>query len=85
MTAEQKARELINTYYGCNDTNQLGAIEMVERVLLGTICERIDNLYGHINYQKDYDAELINSAINQLKSWQEVAVELGKFKDQIPV
>jgi hypothetical protein len=85
MTPEQKAKELINTYYGCNNTNQLGAIEMVERVLLGTICERIDSLHSHVVIRNDYDLELIKSSINQLKSWQEVAVEIDNIKMAIPI
>lgn len=85
ITPEEKAKQLINTYYGCNNTNQLGAIEMVERVLLGTLCERIDNLHGHVFHTGDYDLDLIKSSILQLKNWQEVCVELDRIKRAIPV
>lgn len=85
MDAEQKAKELINMYYGCNDTNQLGAIEMVERVLLGTLCEKIDSLHSHVFIRKDFDLPLIESQIQQLKNWQEVAAELQNIKTALLV
>jgi hypothetical protein len=83
-TPEQKARELINMYYNHNET-QLGAINSVDKVLMATICEKIDSLHGHMFFRMDFDLPLIESSIKHLKFWQEVAAEVQKIRDAIPV
>lgn len=84
MTANEKARELINMYYG-HSRSQLEAIEICERVVLTTMCQKIDSLHGHVFFRNDYDEALIKSAILQLKWQQEIAFELASIKNQIPV
>lgn len=82
MTPEEKARELVNQYYG-HSRNQLQAIETVERVILTRMCQDIDSLHSHLFFRNDFDFELTKSEINQLKNWQEVAYELQNMKRKI--
>lgn len=81
---EQKANELINMYYN-HSNSQAEAIDIVDRVLLATICEKIDSLHGHVFFRKDFDLDLIGSSIQHLKYWQEVASEVQKAKDRLLV
>lgn len=84
LTAKEKAQQLVNMCYN-HVGSQLQAIEMAERAVLGTICERIDSLDSHIFFRKDFDEPLLKSAIKELKSWQEVAAELQNIKTAMAV
>ena len=84
MEANQKAQELINQYYGYTKS-QKEAIQAVDEVLLTRLCQDIDNLHGHHVIKKDYDEALVISAINSLKYWQEVAVEVKNISNKMPV
>jgi len=81
MTAKEKARQLVNLYYS-HSKSQSQAIEICERIVLAEMCKQVDSLHGHL---ADYDKALIVSSINQLKWQQEIAVELGRIKNKIPV
>jgi menaquinone-dependent protoporphyrinogen IX oxidase len=81
MTAKEKAKQLVNMYYSHSKT-QLQAVEICEKVVLTTMCQQVDSLHGHLG---DYDKALIVSSINQLKWQQEIAVELQRIKNKIPV
>ncbi len=78
MEAEQKAKELINMHYR-HCSSQQEAIDYVDKVLLTTLCQKIDSLHNHVFHVKDFDLPLIESSIQQLKYWQEVAYELQKI------
>jgi hypothetical protein len=52
---------------------------------MATICEKIDSLHGHMFFRMDFDLPLIESSIKHLKFWQEVAAEVQKIRDAIPV
>lgn len=84
MTPQEKAKELVNMYYSHAKT-QAEALQMVDNILLGTLCERIDSLHGHVFFRKDFDIALIESAIQQLKWWQEVAYEIQQLRINLQV
>jgi len=85
MTPQEKARQLVNMYYS-HSKSQLQAVEICERVVLTEMCQQVDSLHGHVcGKDSYYDKDLIISAINQLKNQQEIAVELGRIKNKIPV
>lgn len=84
MTAEAKAKELINMYYD-HSKSQKQAIDICENVVLTTLCQKIDSLHDHVFHRKDFGQPLMESAIKHLKWWQEVASELQKLKDKLPV
>jgi menaquinone-dependent protoporphyrinogen IX oxidase len=83
MTAQEKARELVNTYYG-HSKSQLEAIEICERIVLTNLCQQTDSLHSHACIQEDYDNSLILSSIRQLKYQQEIALELSRMKNKLP-
>ena len=83
-TAAEKAKELVNTYYG-HSKSQLEAIEICERIILTNFCQQVDSLHGHVFVHEDYDRALIISSIKQLKWQQEIALELSRMKNKIKV
>ena len=86
ITPKEKARQLVNQYYGYDGiNNQREAIESVERIVLTTMCQQIDSLHGHSIISDDYDLPLIKSSITQLKYQQEIAYELGQLKNALQV
>lgn len=74
MEPKQKAKELINMYYSYAKT-QLEAIQLVENVLLNTICQKIDDMHRNVVERGDMDENYVKSSIQGLKWWTEVAVE----------
>jgi len=85
ITPEQKAKDLVNYYYGIGAKNQLEAIEIVELIVLTTFCQQTDSLHGHVIVKDDYDMHLIKSAIIRLKWQQELAYELHRLKNALSV
>jgi len=84
MTAKEKAKQLVNLYYSHSKT-QLQAIEICERIVLTEMCQQIDSFHGHVCVSDDYDKALTISSINQLKWQQELALELQRLKNKVPV
>lgn len=78
LTAELKAKQLVNMYYAHSKT-QNEAIQIVDGVLLRTLCQKIDSLHDHIFNRKDFDDALIKSQIQELKRWHEVCCEVSKL------
>ena len=86
ITPKEKARQLVNQYYGYDGiNNQREAIEEVERIVLTSFCQQTDSLHGHVIVKDDYDMGLIKSAIIQLKWQQELAYELHLLKMALSV
>lgn len=85
ITPEEKAKELVNMYYGCNAKTQLEAIQQADNANYTSMCQMIDDLHSHVLIRKDYDLELIKSSIVQLKWKQEIALSLEDMKNKIPV
>jgi len=84
MKAKEKARQLVNIYYS-HSKSQLQAIEICERIVLTEMCQQVDSLHDHTIIKNDYGKELIISYINQLKNQQEIAIELQRMKNKVPV
>lgn len=85
MEAEQKATELINSYYGYGSVTQLDAIEEAQRSVLTGLCKRIDDTNSQVVIGNDYDIRLVKPLIQDLKNWQEVAAALQEARNKIPV
>lgn len=86
ITPKEKARQLVNQYYGYDGiNNQREAIESVERIVLTNFCQQTDSLHNHVVLRNDYDMPLIVSAINRLKWEQELTYELGQMKNALSV
>jgi len=84
MTAKQKAKELVNMYYSYAKTQE-EAIQMVDNVLLTTLCQKIDDLHLNALVNGDMDDNFIKPSIQVLKWWQEVAYEVSLLKLKLPV
>lgn len=79
MKAPEKARELVNQYYGYSQT-QNEAISKVEKIILTSLCQQVDGLYFHLQ-KGDYDMPLVRSAVRQMKFNQEIAAELQRMAE----
>lgn len=79
MEPKQKAKELVNMYYSYAKT-QLEAIQLVENVLLNTICQKIDDIHRNVVERGDMDENYVKPSIQGLKWWQEVACEVESLK-----
>lgn len=80
----EKAKDLVNKYYSFAN-NQLDAIQMVDNVVLTTLCQKIDSLDGHVNIKGDFDMQEIKDRVSEMKYWQLVAVELQNIKQDMAV
>jgi hypothetical protein len=75
MNAEIKANELVNMNYGYCKT-QAEAIQLTDKNILTRLCQEIDDWHIH---KDEWDFELTKSRLQQMKYWQEVAVEVSKI------
>lgn len=84
MTAEKKAKELVNMYYAHAKTQE-EAIRMADNAVFTTMCQKIDDLHLNTVLRGDMDENFVKPSIKVLKWWQEVASELQEIKNKIPV
>lgn len=84
MTAPDKAKELVNMYY-THARTQEQAIDMADKSVLTTMCQKIDKLHIATVKNGEMDENFVKPSIEVLKWWQEVSSELQKLRDKIPV
>jgi len=79
LSPTDKAKELVNMYYAYAKTQE-EAIQMVDNVLLTTMCQKIDDLHTNTVISGDMDENFVKPSIQVLKWLQEVAYEVSKLK-----
>ena len=84
MTAEEKAKELVNMYYSHSRTQEQ-AMQLVDEAILTTMCQKIDDLHENTVIRGDMDENFVKPSIKVLKWWQEVANEVQKLKIKLSV
>ena len=82
ITAQQKATELVNMYYNSTAKNQAQAIQYAENAIFTRMCQEVDDIHIHIN---EWDFDLVKSRLKILKWNQEVAAELQRMTNALPV